>query len=65
MKKPKIRLDELVMIKGFAETKSIAQSLIIAGKVYLKEKKLDKPGYSISRDIQIARYIEIIRKRWV
>ena len=24
MKKPKIRLDELVMIKGFAETKSIA-----------------------------------------
>ena len=54
MKKPKIRLDELVMIKGFAETKSIAQSLIIAGKVYLKEKKLDKPGYSISRDAEIV-----------
>ena len=42
MKKIKIRLDELVMNKGFAETKSIAQSLIISGKVYLEEKKLDR-----------------------
>ena len=39
MKKAKVRLDELVIKKGFAETKSIAQSLIIAGKVFLKEKK--------------------------
>ena len=54
MKKLKIRLDELVMKKGFAETKSIAQSLIISGKVYLEEKKLDKPGYSISRDAEIS-----------
>ncbi|MFP6779845.1 MAG: TlyA family RNA methyltransferase [Alphaproteobacteria bacterium] len=54
MKKIKIRLDELVMNKGFAETKSIAQSLIISGKVYLEEKKLDKPGYSISKDADIV-----------
>ena len=48
MKKTKVRLDELVVKKGFADTKSVAQSLIIAGKVFLKEIKLDKPGYSIS-----------------
>ena len=54
MKKAKVRLDELVIKKGFAETKSIARSLIIAGKVFLKEKKLDKPGYSISTNADIS-----------
>ena len=39
MKKTKVRLDDLVVKKGFAETKSIAQSLIIAGKVFHKEIK--------------------------
>ena len=54
MKKTKVRLDDLVVIKGFAETKSIAQSLIISGKIFLEEKKLDKPGYSISIDAKIV-----------
>ena len=53
MKKVKIRLDDLVMRKGFAETKSIAQALIISGKIYIDEKKLDKPGHSISSDSEI------------
>ena len=53
MKKTKVRLDDLVVKKGFAETKSIAQSLIISGKIFLEEKKLDKPGYSISIDAEI------------
>ena len=53
MKKTKVRLDDLVVKKGFAETKSIAQSLIISGKIFLEEKKLDKPGYSISSDAKI------------
>ncbi len=43
MKKNKVRLDDLVVKKGFAKTKSIAQSLIISGKIFLEEKKLDKP----------------------
>ena len=42
MKKTKVRLDDLVVKKGFAETKSIAQSLIISGKIFLEEKKLLK-----------------------
>ena len=54
MKKTKVRLDDLVVKKGFAETKSIAQSLIISGKIFLEEKKLDKPGYSISIDAEIV-----------
>ena len=54
MKKTKVRLDELVVKKGFADTKSVAQSLIIAGKVFLKEIKLDKPGYSISTNAEIS-----------
>ena len=53
MKIIKVRLDDLVLSKGFANTKSIAQSLIISGRVYLGEKKLDKPGYSISIDANI------------
>ena len=48
MKILKIRLDDLVVKKGIAKSKSLAQSLIISGKIYLGEKKLDKPGHSIS-----------------
>ena len=54
MKKNKVRLDDLVVTKGFAKTKSIAQSLIISGKIFLEEKKLDKPGYFISIDAKIV-----------
>ena len=40
MKKNKIRLDDLVIQKGFADSKSLAQSLIISGKIFLKSKSL-------------------------
>ena len=53
MKKSKIRLDDLVVKAGFAANKSVAQSLIISGKIYYEEKKLDKPGYSILSDTKI------------
>ncbi len=48
MKVQKTRLDDLLVKKGIAESKSIAQSLIISGRIYLGEKKLDKPGHTIS-----------------
>ena len=48
-----MRLDELVVQKGFANSKTLAQSLIIAGKIYLKDKKLNKPGYSIPENSKI------------
>ncbi|MBF87309.1 MAG: TlyA family rRNA (cytidine-2'-O)-methyltransferase [Pelagibacterales bacterium] len=54
MKKTKIRLDDLVIQKGFADSKSLAQSLIISGKIFFKEQKLSKPGYFISEDSDIS-----------
>ena len=47
MKILKIRLDDLVVKKGIAKSKSLAQSLIISGKIYLGEKKLDILGNPI------------------
>ena len=48
MKIEKKRLDDLLVLKGIADSKTIAQSLIISGRIYVGEKKLNKPGYSIS-----------------
>ena len=53
MKAQKVRLDDLLIKKGIAESKSLAQSLIIAGRIYLGEKKLDKPGHTISDEANI------------
>ncbi len=43
----KQRLDTLLVEKGFAETRTRAQSLILAGKVFAGEQRLDKPGHAI------------------
>ena len=48
MKIEKKRLDDLLVLKGIADSKTIAQSLIISGRIYVGEKKLNKPGHSIS-----------------
>ena len=53
MKTQKVRLDDLLIKKGIAESKSLAQSLIISGRIYLGEKKLDKPGHAISGESNI------------
>lgn len=41
----KLRLDELLVEKGLAETRSQAKALILAGKVYLGTERVDKPGH--------------------
>lgn len=50
----KIRLDQLLLIRGLAETRSKAQAIIISGGVYLGEVKLDKPGHSLPEDAEIT-----------
>ncbi|MDG1241006.1 MAG: S4 domain-containing protein, partial [Opitutae bacterium] len=40
----KIRLDELLVTQGLADTRSRAKALILAGKVKLGTDRLDKPG---------------------
>ena len=54
MKKNYIRLDDLLVKKGMAHSKSFAQSLIMSGKVMIKDKISDKPGRSFLLDTQIV-----------
>jgi 23S rRNA (cytidine1920-2'-O)/16S rRNA (cytidine1409-2'-O)-methyltransferase len=50
---PKKRLDQLLVERGLAESRARAQALVIAGKVYSGEKRLDKPGVATAEDIAI------------
>ena len=52
-KSPRQRLDALLVDRGLAETRSKAQALIMAGLVWSGERRLDKPGASISAEIPI------------
>ncbi len=49
----KIRLDELLVINGLADTRSRAKALILAGKVMLGTDRLDKPGRTLPADSPI------------
>lgn len=46
----KIRLDELVLARGLAETRTQAQRLIQAGQVWLGDAVADKPGQLLPAD---------------
>ena len=43
----KIRLDKLLVERGLAATRERAQALILAGRVLVKEQKVDKPGAAV------------------
>ena len=46
----KIRLDAALVDRGLVENRSKAQALIMAGKVYTEEQKLEKPGHQVKAD---------------
>jgi len=48
-----IRLDQLLVEKNFIATKSKAQALILAGKVYVNGVKVEKSGTSIKGKVDI------------
>ncbi|HEX6958670.1 MAG TPA: TlyA family RNA methyltransferase [Ferrovibrio sp.] len=50
MKAPKIRLDQALVERGLAESRTKAQAAIMAGLVFSGEKRLDKPGLAIAAD---------------
>lgn len=51
MTKPnKSRLDQLMVDRGLVESRSRAQALVMAGKVYSQTKRLDKPGHKFPDD---------------
>ncbi len=49
----KARLDKLLVERGLAPTRERAQALILAGRVLVKEQKIDKPGHAVPGDAPI------------
>ena len=54
MAKPKIRIDQLLIERGLAESRTRAQALVMAGHVMLGDKKADKPGLQVAEDAEIS-----------
>ncbi len=49
----KKRLDQMIVDRGLAESRSRAQALVMAGLVFMGERKLDKPGHQLPEDAEI------------
>jgi 23S rRNA (cytidine1920-2'-O)/16S rRNA (cytidine1409-2'-O)-methyltransferase len=54
LKPPKIRLDELLVQRGLADTASKAQALVMAGVVFSGEQKLTSSGAKVSADLEVT-----------
>jgi 23S rRNA (cytidine1920-2'-O)/16S rRNA (cytidine1409-2'-O)-methyltransferase len=50
----KARLDQLLVARGLAETRARAQALILAGRVFKGEERLDKPGVQVPIGLDIT-----------
>ena len=46
----KMRVDQLLVERGLAESRTRAQALVMAGLVYVGTRKIDKPGQAIADD---------------
>jgi 23S rRNA (cytidine1920-2'-O)/16S rRNA (cytidine1409-2'-O)-methyltransferase len=53
MPRPKMRLDQLLVERGLAESRTRAQAIIMAGHVSLGGKRIDKAGQQIAGDAEI------------
>jgi 23S rRNA (cytidine1920-2'-O)/16S rRNA (cytidine1409-2'-O)-methyltransferase len=58
----RLRLDELLVERGLAETRSAAQRLIMAGEVTVNGDIADKPGKTVAAEVEVgvqmpARYV--------
>ncbi|MCB2050975.1 MAG: TlyA family RNA methyltransferase [Novosphingobium sp.] len=49
----KQRIDQLLVERGQAESRARAQALVMAGLVFIGEKKVEKPGQQVRGDTQI------------
>jgi 23S rRNA (cytidine1920-2'-O)/16S rRNA (cytidine1409-2'-O)-methyltransferase len=50
----KIRIDQLLVERGLAESRTRAQALIMAGHVMLGDKRADKAGLQVAADAEIS-----------
>jgi 23S rRNA (cytidine1920-2'-O)/16S rRNA (cytidine1409-2'-O)-methyltransferase len=53
-KSPKHRADQLLVTRGLAESRSRAQALIMAGKVYAGTRRIAKAGEPLAADASLA-----------
>lgn len=51
---PKCRLDQLLVDRQLAETRSKAQALILSGNVFIHDKRADKAGQQVPEDANIT-----------
>lgn len=49
----KLRLDQLLVDRGLAESRQKAQAMILAGNVLVNRQKADKPGHSVSSEAEV------------
>jgi 23S rRNA (cytidine1920-2'-O)/16S rRNA (cytidine1409-2'-O)-methyltransferase len=49
----KHRLDQLLVERGLAPSRAKAQALILAGRVFSGEQRLDKPGQAVAGDLAL------------
>ena len=50
----KRRVDQILVDRGLVESKSRAQALILAGKVYSGDRRVEKPGTAMADDVPLA-----------
>jgi 23S rRNA (cytidine1920-2'-O)/16S rRNA (cytidine1409-2'-O)-methyltransferase len=50
----KIRVDQLLVARGLADSRARAQALIISGIVFSGETRLDKPGQQVDEAVEIT-----------
>jgi len=50
---PKLRADQALVERGLVETRSRAQALIMAGKVFSDTRRVDKPGQPVPDDMPL------------
>ena len=50
----RVRADQLLTERGLAPSRSRAQSLLLAGRVFSGEKRIDKPGQMLAADAPLA-----------
>ena len=53
-KAPKIRVDQLLVERGHAESRTRAQALVLAGTVFSGETKIAKPGQTLPADAPLG-----------
>ena len=53
-KAAKLRIDQLLVERGEAESRARAQALVMAGLVFVGDKRIDKPGQQVATDAEVT-----------